>query len=246
MRCVALAAASAIGARKPAASLYLPAPPHGSAQLRRPQEIVNASHCAASVCGIALALVACARDASSQPPAAAVPASAAASAAATGCLPSHDGYLRARLRGAQNLDIDWQDRELQCDGGPRPGQRGVRLTFAGPALPGGQHLRFVFGIAGALQAGSARDLPVNVTVIFEGESKIYSTRGEDKCTVDELSETPVQSAPAAQRLRIAARGFCVAPAAAADGSAGILLSRFDFAGSVLYEDDAPDAAAYRT
>jgi hypothetical protein len=193
-----------------------------------------------------LALVACGRDAPSEPTAAAVPASAAASAAATGCLPSHDGYLRARLRGAQNLDIDWQDRDLQCDGGPRPGQRGVRVTFAGSALPGGQHLRFVFGIAGAMRAGSARDLPVNVTVIFEGESKIYSTRGEDKCTVDELSQTPLQSSASGRRLRISGRGFCVAPAAAADGGAGILLSRFDFAGSVLYEGDDPDDAAYRT
>lgn len=209
---------------------------------------MNTSHCAPLLCGLALALVGCDRDTASQSSvaAASAPAAAAAPAAATGCLPSHDGYLRARLRGAQNLDIDWQDRELQCDGGPRPDQRGVRLTFAGPALPGGQHLRFVFGIAGALQTGSARDLPVNVTVIFEGESKIYSTRGEDKCTVDELSETPVQSSPAGQRLRISGRGFCVAPAAAADGGAGILLSRFDFAGSVLYEGDAPDAPAYRT
>ena len=205
---------------------------------------MNTSHCAPLLCGLALALAGCGREAAGQPSLAAAPADAPA--AATGCLPSHDGYLRARLRGAQNLDIDWQDRELQCDGGPRPDQRGVRLTFAGPALPGGQHLRFVFGIAGALQTGSARDLPVNVTVIFEGESKIYSTRGEDKCTVDELSETPVQASPAGQRLRISGRGFCVAPAAAADGGAGILLSRFDFAGSVLYESDAPDSAAYRT
>jgi hypothetical protein len=211
-----------------------------------PRKIVNSSHCAACLCGLALVLAGCGREAASRQPSSAAAPAPAASAAATGCLPSHDGYLRARLRGAQNLDIDWQDRELQCDGGPRPGQRGVRLTFAGPALPGGQHLRFVFGIAGALQAGSARDLPVNVTVIFEGESKIYSTRGEDKCTVDELSETPLQSSPAGQRLRISGRGFCVAPAAAADGGAGILLSRFDFAGSVLYEGDAPDAAAYRT
>lgn len=209
---------------------------------------MNTSHCAPLLCGLALALAGCGREAAGQPSVAATPAPAAAAApaAATGCLPSHDGYLRARLRGAQNLDIDWHDRELQCDGGPRPDQRGVRLTFAGPALPGGQHVRFVFGIAGALQTGSARDLPVNVTVIFEGESKIYSTRGEDKCTVDELSETPIPSPPAAQRLRIAARGFCVAPAAAADGGAGIVLSRFDFAGSVLYEGDTPDDGAYRT
>jgi hypothetical protein len=195
---------------------------------------------------IALALVGCGHRAAVAPTASAALAPAAPAAGITGCLPTHDGYLRVRLRGAENLDIDWRDGELQCDGGPRPGQRGVRVTFAGPPLAGGQHLRFVFGIAGALQAGSARDLPVNVTVIFEGETKLYSTRGEDKCTIDQLSETPLQSLPTGQRLRVAGRGFCVAPAAAADGGAGLLLSRFDFAGSVLYESDSHENPSSQT
>ena len=189
--------------------------------------------------GSALALGACARGAT-----AAAPSAAARSTG--GCLPTHDGYLRVRLRGAANLDIDWRDGELQCDGGPRPDQRGLRVTFAGPVSPGGHHLRFVFGIAGARKGGDAHDLPVNVTVIFEGEPKLYSTRGEDKCTIDELTEAPEPELNRAERLRVTARGFCVSPAAAADGGAGLLLSRFDFAGSVLYENEPHDEAASRT
>ena len=154
---------------------------------------------------------------------------AAPAAAASGCLPTHDGYLRARLRGAENLDIDWRNDQLQCEGGPRPGQRGIRLAFAGPVLPDGHRLRFVFGIAGAESADTSHALPANVTVIFEGENKLYSTRGEDKCTIEQLTRAPM----AAQTLRVAGRGFCVGPAAAVDGGDGLLLSRFDFAGAMV-------------
>jgi hypothetical protein len=175
----------------------------------------------------------CARHA---PSAHAAPgASAAPHTVASGCLPTHDGYLRARLRGANNLDINWQDGDLQCDGGPRPDQRGIRLTFAGPVLREGHRLRFVFGIAGGQGAGNSHGVPANVTVIFEGESKLYSTRGEDKCTIDELTQAPIAAAPATHQRRVTGRGFCIAPAAAADGSDALLLSRFDFAGVMVDE-----------
>jgi hypothetical protein len=182
---------------------------------------------------LVLSVGGCARHAPSAhaaPAAHAAPTSPAAPhAVASGCLPTHDGYLRVRMRGAHNLDIDWRDAELQCDGGPRPNQRGIRLAFAGPVLPDGHRLRFVFGIAGAESADTSHALPANVTVIFEGENKLYSTRGEDKCTIEQLTRAPM----AAQTLRVAGRGFCVGPAAAVDGGEGLLLSRFDFAGTMV-------------
>jgi hypothetical protein len=191
---------------------------------------------------LALSLCGCGRHTASVAAAAAAPDPPAAASAATapqsaapGCLPTHDGYLRARLRGAQNLDIDWRDAELQCDGGPRPDQHGIRLTFAGPALHDGQRLRFVFGIAAVHDVLNSHDVPANVTVILEGQSKLYSTRGEDKCTIDELNEAAIAGASAAHTLRITGRGFCVAPASAIDGGDGLLLSRFDFAGIMIDE-----------
>src|SRR6201995_3811541 len=48
------------------------------------------------------------------------------------CLMGGHGYLRARIRGALNLDIDWHNAEMECDGGPRPDGRGIRVSFAGP------------------------------------------------------------------------------------------------------------------
>jgi hypothetical protein len=159
----------------------------------------------------------------------------APAAVAPNCLPSHDGYLRLRMRGESNMDIDWHDADMQCDGGPRPGQQGLRVTFLGPGRRGEHNLRFVFGIANGLGLGSSHGVPANVTVIFEGESKLYSTRGEDKCTIDELTQAPIAAARAPRELRVTGRGFCVGAAAAADGGDGLLLSRFDFAGVVVDE-----------
>ena len=66
--------------------------------------------------------------------------------ASAGCLPSRDGFLRVRLRGDADTDIDWTDPDMQCDGGVRPDESGVRVTFAGH-LPDGHIIRLVFGIA---------------------------------------------------------------------------------------------------
>jgi hypothetical protein len=175
------------------------------------------------------------------PPASiAAPATLAPAVAAAACLPSHDAYLRLRMRGDSNMDIDWHDADMRCDGGPRPGQQGVRLTFAGPVRNGAHQLRFVFGIAAAPGARSAHNVPTNVTVIFEGERKLYSTAGDGRCTIDELSEQPLPEQANSHLRRLSARGFCTAPATALAGKAGLLLSRFDFAGPILDEDPADE------
>src|SRR5262249_22028664 len=75
------------------------------------------------------------------PPAASPPAPDAPPAAPPGCLPTGNGYLKARVRGALNLDIDWRNAELECDGGPRPDGSGIRVSFRGPARADGRRLR---------------------------------------------------------------------------------------------------------
>jgi hypothetical protein len=160
---------------------------------------------------------------------------APAVAHAGGCLPTRDGYLRARMRGASDLDIDWQDADMQCDGGLRPEERGVRVTFLGRLPQDGQQIRLVFGIATAADAATARNVPANVTVIFEGEQKLYSSAGEGKCTIDELSLQPKAEAGNAWR-RVVARGFCTVPVTTLAGNDALELDRFDFAGGLRDED----------
>jgi hypothetical protein len=169
------------------------------------------------------------------------PASAAPSPAADrepvparhGCLPGGNGYLRARIRGAVNLDLDWSNAQLECDGGPRPDGSGFRLSFAG--VTHGHHLRIVLGIRSAVDAPSGHTLPTNLTVIFEGEQRVFATRGDDKCTLDRMHQQRITDAQQAA-YKVTGRGFCIDPASAISGRERILVSRFDFAGRRAIEE----------
>jgi hypothetical protein len=156
---------------------------------------------------------------------------------AGGCLTTGNGFLRARIRGALNLDIDWKNGELECDGSERPNGHGIRLSFAGPQRSDGRRMRLVFGVATGREGTSGRALPTNVTVIFEGEQRLFATRGEDRCTIDELHEERLGALGTQQRsYRVVARGFCTLPATAMDKDERILVTRFDFAGRVSFAD----------
>jgi len=169
-------------------------------------------------------------------PAADLPLATPLPPAARGCLPGGTGYFKARIRGALNLDINWHNSEMECQGGPRPDGSGLRVSFAGPARSG-QRLRLVFGLSSVQEGRNARDLPTNLTVILEGAQRLFATRGDDHCTVDDLRQERLGSPAAPQRTwRIVARGFCIAPANTLNSDASILVSRFDFAGSAVFED----------
>ncbi len=160
----------------------------------------------------------------------------------TGCLISGNGYLRARLRGALQLDLDWQNAEMACEGGLRPEGSGLRVSIGGPDRGNGRRLRFVFGLSGARENARASALPTNVTVIFEGEQRVFATLGDDKCTVDSLQQERIGALGGPTRsYRVTARGFCTTPATVVGGSERLLLQRFDFAGRIDIEDDQTHA-----
>jgi hypothetical protein len=113
---------------------------------------------------------------------------------------------------------------------------GIRVRFA-RALEDKTQLVLVFGIANLHEGASASALPVNVTVIREGSGEFYSTQGDDKCTLDRISQKPLVGIPNRSRTyRIEARGFCTEPARALQGKGVILISRFDFAGRVDFDE----------
>ena len=166
------------------------------------------------------------------------PASTATAAVGHGCLPTGNGYLRARIRGALDLDLDWRNAELECEGGPRPDGSGLRIIFAGPKHADGRRTRLVFGVEAVREGRAGHELPTNLTVIFEGEERLFATRGDDRCTLDSLSQERLGALGGAQRTyRVIARGFCVAPASTLDERAHIMVSRFDFAGVVVFADE---------
>jgi hypothetical protein len=152
------------------------------------------------------------------------------------CLASGDGYLRAHLAGAIDADIDWPNSGTHCEGESRASPVGVRLSFS---RTGGSNpdLLFVFGISGVRAAESAHTLGVNMTVFVQGTSDVYATQGDARCAIDSLTQRPLGPAGT---YRLEARGFCTQPAHAVHGSGLLLVSRFDFAGTVSYirDDDA--------
>ena len=165
-------------------------------------------------------------------------ATTAAPAVAHGCLPTGNGYLRASIRGALDLDVDWKNAEIECEGGLRPDGSALRISFAGPPHQDGRRLRLVFGVESVREGRGGSELPTNLTVIFEGEDRLFATRGDDHCTVDTLTQERLGALGGSQRTyRVVARGFCVAPASTLDNSARILVSRFDFAGAALFVDE---------
>jgi hypothetical protein len=161
------------------------------------------------------------------------------------------GYLRARLAGAIQAELDWGSVGTECSGSVRPADGGVRMRFSrsargaeanadGQGDPGPGALVLVFGIAGLREGESARALPVNLTLIREGRGEFYSTQGDDKCMLDEVSQQPIADpANRSRAYRIVARGYCMEPARAVRGHGAVLLSRFDYAGRVDF--DTPDA-----
>jgi len=162
------------------------------------------------------------------------------------CLPDDSAYLRARLKGSIDTELDWGSEDTECVGAVRPTDGGIRMRFTRRIGSDGkpdEPLVLVFGIAGLHEGRDAKALPVNVTVIREGTGEFYGTQGDDKCTLDEIKQTPLLGIPNRLRsYRVVARGFCTEPARAVLGKGAVLISRFDYAGRVDFgnEDTEPD------
>ena len=152
------------------------------------------------------------------------------------CLATGNGFLKARLDGEIKTDIDWSNAGTTCEGMPRPNGRGLRLSFARTLGPDNHRLVIVFGVGRIGENQSGKQLPVNVTVIVEGAKLIYGTRGDDKCQIERLRSQPLSSLGRARVYRIEASGFCTQPARAVVGSGAVLMSTFDFAGQVSFDD----------
>jgi len=164
-------------------------------------------------------------------------------ATTTGCFASGAGYLRARLRGTVELDLDWKNAQMECEGGPRPPGKenksnGIRVSIGGPLRGEGRRIRLVFGIGGVEEGKDGKTLPTNVTILFEGEQRLFATLGDDKCTVDSLTQQRVENLqPSHAVYRVEAHGFCLGPATSLTQDARVLVTSFDFAGRVEFDDD---------
>jgi hypothetical protein len=176
-------------------------------------------------CLALLGLAACSRDVPN-------PESVAGPEVAIGCLADGEGSMQATVRGALEADIAWSNAQMTCDGDLRPDGRVLRVTMLGPleaTRPGEvgatRQLRFILGIdlVDAV-AGPAQVLPTNLTVIVEGESLLYATRGNDKCAVEDFVRTPLADG----LERVSGRGYCLGPASDLAGESRVLVPTFSF------------------
>ena len=157
------------------------------------------------------------------------------------CLPGGNGYLKARLAGTLNTELNWGNEGTECTGAVRPSDGGVRMQFTASTATG-EKLVLVFGIATLREGKAAKAVPVNLTVIREGAGEFYGTQGDDKCMLDEVTQQAIVGAPHRTRsYRIVARGFCTEPARAIRGKGAILISRFDYAGRVDFDSEDKDS-----
>lgn len=171
-----------------------------------------------------------------------MPGGAAATTAAgddAGCLADGSGFLSARLRGGIEADLDWRGAQLECTGMARPDGRGMRLRFAG-RLRDGVRVAIVFAPPLLAEGEDARAVPVNVTVLDETHGTFFGTRGEQRCTLDRVSQRRLAADDPAVRLwAVHGRGFCTEPARSLNGDGTLLLTRFDFLGRVAWRDEPP-------
>jgi len=146
------------------------------------------------------------------------------SAADALCVPAATGALRARLQGSIDTEIDWGEDSVHCLGGVRPQGDGLRLLYKGSVTDAGS-LLVVLGVRPLRPGESARNVPVNFTLVREGTGQFFATQGEDKCALDSVSQVPLEGEPRLYRLE--GRGYCTQPARAVGGDGAVLLSRFD-------------------
>lgn len=168
------------------------------------------------------------------------PDAAAANSAneTAGCVMQDAGSLHAKVRGALTLDLAWRNAEMECAGGPRPDGRGIRISIGGPPRGDDKRMRLVFGIANVREGASGTALPTNVTVIMEGEQRIFATQGDDKCTVDSLRQERIGALGGPKRsYRVIVRGFCTEPATTLTRGERILLTSFDFVARADFVDE---------
>src|SRR5262245_42909561 len=80
-----------------------------------------------------------------------------AKAEPTQCLPTGDGYLKARLSGSIEAELNWGNRGTDCTGAVRPTDGGVRMRFSRITATGrDKGIALVIGIAKLTEGATAR------------------------------------------------------------------------------------------
>lgn len=145
-----------------------------------------------------------------------------------------DGYLRGRLHGALDEQIDWRGADMDCEGMLRPDGHGIRLLFAAQGNREAK-LVFVFGIAGMVETMPGVERAANITIIDETDGRFFSSRGDDRCwaTISKLENLDDETISAYQ---IDGDIYCTGGLPSLSDNRSVTLADFEFSGRLALNE----------
>jgi len=146
----------------------------------------------------------------------------------SGC--DEGGELYANLYGTLTGEIEWYLDEMQCQGMPRPNGAGARLRFSGTVGADALPITFIIGIPELRRETSGAELPSNVTVIEERNSRFFSTADLDTCWTDVEAQWAIDDSP--DRYRIDGILYCISPLPEVNGEGSITMPELRFSGQL--------------
>jgi len=142
-----------------------------------------------------------------------------------------DGRFAGRLYGSLDTALDWGPQKLRCQGMPRPNGAGARLRFSGSAGIAGEKvpIAFIFGIPDLKRGQAAKELPTNVTIIDESQSRFFATQDIEACWSDIENQVAADNS---SRFVITGILYCVTPLAELHGPGSVQFTELQFVGQV--------------
>lgn len=150
------------------------------------------------------------------------------------CQLGSSGYLRGRLHGDLQREIDWSGSEFNCDGMLRPDDAGLRLMFEGTAADGG--LLLVIGVDASIDEILGRELPANLTIVDTGNGRFFHSGDGERCWIN-TGEIDVADQDGGRSYRLAGRFFCAGALAEVNGPGATTPGEFEFAGRLTADSE---------
>jgi hypothetical protein len=151
------------------------------------------------------------------------------------CLMDQPGLLRGQVFGSLSLAMDWQGPALACAGGPRPGNKGLRLFFAGKPAGTGSEVVLVLGIDGDLESLAGSERAAGITLNDEGTHRFFHADA-GRCFTRVSSVTPL-AGPPGRNFRIDGVAWCVGALPSVSDEASITLGDLRYSGRLSVDAD---------
>ena len=140
------------------------------------------------------------------------------------------GYLRGRLYGAIDWNLDLAADALQCEGMPRPDGKGARLRFAASIGADERQIAIIIGIPELGRGSPGTEYASNVTVIEEGRGRFFNTVDLGNCLTDITAMTEIDTE--GDRHTISGSLYCLAPLAEVNGDSSVSITELRFEGLI--------------